>query len=42
MVQTRSQLENLLKEELIYKLIIVEVMSSKLSNLTSGLDVFLR
>ena len=42
MVQTRSQLENLLKEELIYKLIIVEDMSSKLSNLTSCLDVFLR
>ena len=41
-VRTRSQLENLLKEELIDKLISVEDISSKLSNLTSRLDDFLR
>ena len=42
MVQTRSQLENLTKEELIDKLISVEDKSSKLSDLTSRFDDFLR
>ena len=42
MVQTRSQLENLSKEELIDKLISVEDISSKLSDLTSCFDDFLR
>ena len=42
MVQTRSQLENLSKEELIDKLISVEDISSKLSDLTSRFDDFLR
>ena len=42
MVQTRSQLENLSKEELIDKLIIAEDISSKLSDLTSHFNDFLR
>ena len=42
MVQTRSQLENLSKEELIDKLISVEDISSKLSDLTSRFNDFLR
>ena len=42
MVRTRSQLENLSKEELIDKLISVEDISSKLSDLTSRFDDFLR
>ena len=42
MVRTRSQLENLSKEELIDELIIVEDISSKLSDLTSRFDDFLR
>ena len=41
MVRTRSQLENLSKEELIDELIIVEDISSKLSDLTSHFDDFL-
>ena len=42
MVRTRSQLENLSKEELIDELISVEDTSSKLSDLTSLFDDFLR
>ena len=42
MVRTRSQLENLSKEELIDKLVRVEDISSKLSDLTSRFDNFLR
>ena len=42
MVRTRSQMENLSKEELIDELISVEYISSKLSNLTSHFDGFLR
>ena len=42
MVQTRSQLENLSKEELIDELISVENISSKLSDLTSRFDDSLR
>ena len=42
MVQTRSQLENLSKEELIDELISVEDIFSKLSDLTSLFDDFLR
>ena len=42
MVWTRNQLENLSKEELIDKLISVEDISSKLPNLTSSFDDFLR
>ena len=42
MVRTRSQLENLSKEELIEELISVEDISSKLSNLTSRFDNFFR
>ena len=42
MVRTRSQLENLSKEELIDELISVEDISSKLSDLTSRFDNFLR
>ena len=42
MVRTRSQLENLSKEELIEKLISVEDVSSKLSDLTSRFDDLLR
>ena len=42
MVQTRSQLENLSKKKLIDELISVEDKSSKLSDLTSHFDDFLR
>ena len=42
MVRTRSQLENLSKEELIDELISVEDISSKLCDLTSRFDDFLR
>ena len=42
MVQTRSHLENLSKEELIDELISVEDISSKLSDLTSHFNDFLR
>ena len=42
MIQARSQLENLSKEELIEELISVEDVSSKLFDLTSRLDDFLR
>ena len=42
MVRTRSQLENVSKEELIEELISVEGISSKLSDLTSYFDDFLR
>ena len=42
MVRTRSQLENLSKEELIDELISVEDISFKLSDLTSRFDDFLR
>ena len=42
MVRTRSQLENLSKEELIEELISVEDIFSKLSELTSLFDDFLR
>ena len=42
MVQTKSQLENFSKEELIDKLISVENISSELSDLTSHFDDLLR
>ena len=42
MVRTRSQLENLSKEELIDELISVEDISSKLSDIASRFDSFLR
>ena len=42
MVRTRSQLENLSKEELIDELISVEDIPSKLSDLTIRFDDFLR
>ena len=42
MVRTRSQLENLSKEELINKLISVKDISSKLSDLTNRFDDFPR
>ena len=42
MVRTRSQLENLSKEELIEELISVEHISSKLSDLNNRFDDFLR
>ena len=42
MVRTRSQLENLSKEELIEELISVEDISCKLSDLTSPFNDFLR
>ena len=42
MVRTRSQLENLSKEELIDELISVEDISSKLADLTSRFDHFVR
>ena len=42
MARARSQLENLSKEELIDELISVEDISSKLSDLTSRFDDFLR
>ena len=42
MVQTRSQLENVSEEELIKELVSVEDLSSKISNLTSRFNGFLR
>ena len=42
MVRTRSQLENLSKEELIEELISVDDVSSKLSHLSNRLNKFLR
>ena len=42
MVQTRNQLENLSKEELIEELITVEDITSKLSDLSTWFDDFLR
>ena len=42
MVQTRSQLENLSKEELIEELIIVDDITSKISDVTNRFDDFLR
>ena len=42
MVQTRSQLENLSKEELIEELITVDDITSKISDLTNQFDIFLR
>ena len=42
MVRTRNQLENLLKEELIEKLITVNDITSKISDLTNQFDDFLR
>ena len=42
MVRTRIRLENFSKEELIEELICVEGTSSKLPNLTSRFDNFLR
>ena len=42
MVRTRSQLETLSKEELIEELITVNDITSKISDLTSRLDDFLR
>ena len=42
MVRTRSQLENLSKEELIEEHIPVDDISSKLSDLSNGFDDFLR
>ena len=42
MVRTRNQLKNLSKEELIEEFISVEDISSKLSDLTSRFDDFLR
>ena len=42
MVRTRSQLENLSKEELIEELTSVNDMSSKLSDLSNRFDNFLR
>ena len=42
MVRTRTQLEILSKEELIEELISVEDISSKLPDLTSRFDDFLR
>ena len=42
MVRTRSQLENLSKEELIEELITVDDISSKLSDLSNRFDGLLR
>ena len=42
MVRTRSQLENLSKEELIEEFIIVGDITSKISDLTNRFDDFLR
>ena len=42
MVRTRSQLENLSKEELIEELIIVDNITSKIFDLTNRFDTFLR
>ena len=41
MVRTRSQLENLSKEELIEELIIVDDITSKISDLTNRFNDFL-
>ena len=41
MVQTRSQLENLSKEELIEELITVDDITPKISDLTNQFDDFL-
>ena len=40
MVRTKSQLEHLSKDELIDELLSIEDISSKLANLTTGLDDF--
>ena len=40
MVRTRSQLENLSKEELIKELITVDDITSKISDLTNRFDNF--
>ena len=42
MVRTRSELENLSKEELIEELITVDDITSKISELTNRFDDFLR
>ena len=42
MVRTRSQLENLSKEELIEELITVNDITSKICDLTNRFDDFLR
>ena len=42
MVRTRNQLENLSKEKLIEELILVEDISSQLSERTTQFDDFLR
>ena len=42
MVRTRSQLENLSKEELIEELITVDDITSKISDVTNRFDDFLR
>ena len=42
MVRTRSQLENLSKEELFEELITVDDITSKISHLTNRFDDFLR
>ena len=42
MVRTRSQLENLSKEELIEELVTVDDITSKMSDLTNRFDDFLR
>ena len=42
MVRTRSQLEHLLKDKLIYKLMSIEDISSKLANLTTRFYDFTR
>ena len=40
MVQTKKQLENLSKEELIEKLFVIDNIPTKLSELSNGLDNF--
>ena len=42
MARTRRQLENLSKEELIEELITVDVIASKISELTNRFDDFLK
>ena len=42
MVRTRSQLENISKEELIEELVTVHDITSKMSDLTNRFDDFLR
>ena len=42
MFRTRSQLENLSKEELIEELVTVDDITSKMSDLTNRFDDFLR